>query len=71
MIMRRLQLIRWALLCAVFAIIMVGALILMLTPNYDPDHPAMTWGGLGLAALCFVLGMWLGHYLDNRNMLPE
>lgn len=63
--------IKWAWLAAVFALIMAGGLLLMITPHYDPEHPALTWGGLGLSALCFILGLWLGHYLDNRKLLPE
>ena len=63
--------IRWALLCAVFAIIAAGCVILMITPHYDHDHPFLTLGGLVMAALCMLLGVWLGHYLDKRKLLPE
>lgn len=63
--------IQWALLVAVLALIGAGAIILVLTPPCEPDGVLLTWGGIALSALCFALGLWLGHFLDKRNLLPE
>lgn len=62
---------RYMALAVVLAIIDVGGLTLALTPEYHHDHALETWGGLGLSALFFALGLWLGHTLDKKNLLPE
>lgn len=62
---------KWACLVLVFALITLGGITLMLTPEYDPQHAFATWGGLGLSAVLFVSALWLGNYFDNRNLLPE
>lgn len=63
--------IKWAWLVLVFALLTIGGLFLMLTPDYDPNNASATWGGLGLSALFFALAIWLGIKLDKRNLLPE
>lgn len=63
--------IKWVWLAVVFAILCLGGLILMLTPEYSSEHASATWGGLGLSALCLVVGVWLGYKLNKRNLLPE
>lgn len=65
------SIIKWACLVAVFALLTLGGLSLMLTPEYDPQHAADTWGGLGLSALFFGLGVWLVYKFDKHNLLPE
>ena len=59
--------IKWALLAVVLAIIVAGCCFLA----WDYETKAATWVGLLAAALCIILGLWLGHYLDSRNLLPE
>lgn len=68
--MRR-KIIQWALLFVVFTVIGIGLLVLLFTPPYSPDGALLTWGGIGLSALCFCAALWLGKFLDNKNLLPE
>lgn len=68
--MRR-KIFQWVLLIAVLALIGAGAIILVLTPPCEPGGALLTWGGIGLSALCFCAGLWLGRFLDNKNLLPE
>ena len=68
--MRR-KIIQWALLTVVFALIGIGLLVLLFTPPYAPGGALLTCGGIGLSALCFCAALWLGKYLDNKNLLPE
>jgi membrane-bound ClpP family serine protease len=58
---------KYAGLCLCLALIAVGSILLML--DYKTMRSA--WLGLFGAVAFFSAGLWLGHVLDRKNLLPD
>lgn len=58
---------RYSALCLVLLLIGAGGLLLM----FDYDSTAMKWAALIGALSCMMLGLYLGHVLNRKNLLPE
>ena len=51
----------------VLALIGAGGLLLM----FDYESTATKWAALIGALSCMMLGLYLGHVLNRKNLLPE
>jgi len=58
---------RYAALCLVLLLIGAGGLLLM----FDYDSTTAKWAALIGALSCMMLGLYLGHVLNRKNLLPE
>jgi len=54
-------------LMLVFVCIGAGGLLLM----FDYDSTTTKWAALIGALSCMMLGLYLGHVLNRKNLLPE
>lgn len=58
---------RYMALAIVFLPIVAGVLLLIV----DFDTVKATWLSIGGAIICIGAGLVLGHFFDNKHMLPE